>query len=126
MPIRLINASKDLNVGINRLVEFLHKKGIEVEANPNAKITDEQYDVLLAEFDKDKKIRKDATENQSLGKRHRKDEKRTIALEGYELPEEQRKKKKSEQEAIKAAVPKEMKPHVNVVGSIDLNNLNKK
>ena len=62
MPIRLIKVSKNLNVGINSLVEFLHKKGIEVEANPNAKIEDEQYDILIAEFGKDKNIRKEATE----------------------------------------------------------------
>jgi translation initiation factor IF-2 len=127
MPIRLINASKDLNVGINSLVEFLNKKGIEVEANPNAKITDGQYDVLLAEFDKDKKIRKAATETQARGKTHRKDEKReTVAIEGYELPEEQAQKKKAERETIKTEVPKEMKPQFNVVGTIDLDSLNKK
>ena len=31
MPVRLIKVSKNLNVGINTLVEFLHKKGIEIE-----------------------------------------------------------------------------------------------
>ncbi len=34
MPIRLIKVSKNLNVGINSLVEFLQQeKGIEIEAN---------------------------------------------------------------------------------------------
>ena len=127
MPIRLINASKDLNVGISSLVEFLQKKGIAVEANPNAKITDEQYDVLLAEFDKDKKIRKAALETRE--KTNRKDEKReTVAIEGYDLPKkEEAPKKKTEQEtSIKTEVPKTMKPQFNVVGSIDLDSLNKK
>jgi translation initiation factor IF-2 len=126
MPIRLINASKNLNVGINSIVEFLHKKGIEVEANPNAKITDGQYDILLAEFDKDKKIRMAAVETR--GKTSRKDDKReTIAIEGYELPEKQPPKKKSEKgNTIKTEVPKEMKPQFNVVGNIDLDSLNKK
>lgn len=125
MPIRLIKVSKNLNVGINSLVEFLHKKGIEVEANPNAKIEDEQYDILIAEFGKDKNIRREATETRE--KMHRRDEKReTVAIEGYELPEDQAPKKKVERETIEAEVPKEMRPHFNVVGNIDLDNLHKK
>ena len=126
MPIRLINASKDLNVGISSLVDFLQKKGIAVEANPNAKITDEQYDVLLAEFDKDKKIRKAALETRE--KTNRKDEKReTVAIEGYDLPKkEEAPKKKTENETIKTEVPQAMKPQFNVLGTIDLDSLNKK
>ena len=125
MPIRLIKVSKNLNVGINTLVEFLHKKGIEVEANPNAKIEDEQYDILIAEFGKDKNIRREATETRE--KMHRREEKReTVAIEGYELPEEQAPRKKAEKEVIETEIPKEMKPHFNVVGSIDLDNLGKK
>ena len=125
MPIRLIKVSKNLNVGINSLVEFLHKKGIEIEANPNAKIEDEQYDILIAEFGKDKNIRREATETRE--KMHRRDEKReTVAIEGYELPVEPAPKKKVEKETIETEIPKELKPHFNVVGSIDLDNLHKK
>ncbi len=125
MPIRLIKVSKNLNVGINSLVEFLHKKGIEIEANPNAKIEDEQYDILIAEFGKDKNIRREATETRE--KMHRRDEKReTVAIEGYELPEAPAPRKKVEKEVIETEVPNEMKPHFNVVGSIDLDNLHKK
>jgi len=72
MPIRLIKVSKNLNVGINSLVEFLHRKGIEIEANPNAKIEDEQYDILIAEFGKDRNIRREATETRE--KMHHRDE----------------------------------------------------
>lgn len=125
MPVRLIKVSKNLNVGINTLVEFLHKKGIEIEANPNAKIEDEQYDMLIAEFGKDKNIRNEATITRE--KLHRRDEKReTVAIEGYELPEQQLPKKKAEKEAIETEIPDELKPHFNVVGSIDLDNLHKK
>ena len=125
MPIRLIKVSKNLNVGINSLVEFLHKKGIEIEANPNAKIEDEQYNILIAEFGKDKNIRREATETRE--KMHRRDEKReTVAIEGYELPEDPAPRKKVEKEIIETQIPNEMKPHFNVVGSIDLDNLHKK
>ena len=93
MSIRLIKVSKNLNVGISSLVEFLHKKGIEVEANPNAKIEDEHYDILLKEFGKHKDIRQEAIETRE--KLQRRDDKREIvAIEGYELPEEQPAKKR--------------------------------
>ena len=124
MPIRLIKVSKNLNVGINSLVEFLHKKGIEIEANPNIKIEDEHYDILIAEFGKDKNIRKEATETRE--KMHRRDDKReTVAIEGYELPEDNVSKKAVEKETIETEVPQELKPQVNVIGSIDLDKLNK-
>ena len=126
MPIRLKKAATDLNVGVNTLVEFLQRKGIDAKQDPNAKITDEQYDVLLAEFDKDKKVRKAVLEERA--KIIRKDDKREIiAIEGYEMSEPAVPKKNIEKETpIKAEVPKEMEPHLNVVGKIDLGNLNKK
>ena len=100
MPIRLIKVSKNLNVGINSLVEFLHKKGIEIEANPNIKIEDEHYDILIAEFGKDKNIRKEATETRE--KMHRRDDKReTVAIEGYEDIS----KKATEKDTIETEVP---------------------
>ena len=78
MTQRLSKVAKNLNVGINNLVEFLHKKGITVESNPNTKISNEQYQLLIAEFSKDKKIKKEAEE--FIDKMHRKDgKKETIA-----------------------------------------------
>ena len=50
MTIRLNKVTRDLNVGITTVVEFLQKKGYTIEANPNTKITDEQYDLLVKEF----------------------------------------------------------------------------
>ncbi len=117
MAERLSKVARNLNVGINTLVEFLHKKGITVEANPNTKIEEEQYNLLVAEFSKDKKIKKEAIEN--LERMHRKDDKReTIAIEGYEIEEKPR--KKIEKETIKTEIPDDLKPKFNVVGSIDL------
>ena len=55
MPIKLIQVQRKLNVGINTVVEFLHKKGhpVEENANPNTRISDEQYALLVKEFGKD-------------------------------------------------------------------------
>ncbi len=117
MAERLSKVAKNLNVGLNTLVEFLHKKGITVEANPMTKIEEEQYNLLVAEFSKDKKIKKEAIDN--LERMHRKDDKReTIAIEGYEI--EEKPKKKTEKESIKTEIPDDLKPKFNVVGSIDL------
>ncbi len=55
MAVRLNKALKELNVGINTVAEFLQKKGKALEdASPNAKITDEQFALLMKEFGADK------------------------------------------------------------------------
>lgn len=116
MSIRLIEVARNLNVGIDTLAEFLQKKGIEVAAKPNTKIGEEQYNLLIAEFSKDKNIKKAAID--TLNKLHRKDEKReTVAIEGYEIEKE-----KPEKEVIKVEVPDNMLPKFNIVDSIDLDN----
>ena len=67
MSIRLNKATKECNVGLQTAVEFLQKKGFtEVEANPNSRISDEQYELLLKEFSPDKVLRKEVTEMQQL------------------------------------------------------------
>ncbi|MFM8743290.1 MAG: translation initiation factor IF-2, partial [Cytophagales bacterium] len=43
-------ASRKLNVGHNTILEFLAKKGITVENNPNAKLSPEQFNMLAKEF----------------------------------------------------------------------------
>ncbi|HEX5172492.1 MAG TPA: translation initiation factor IF-2 [Cyclobacteriaceae bacterium] len=48
--IRLSQAARKLNVGHNTILDFLAKKGYEVENNPNAKLTPEQFNLLSKEF----------------------------------------------------------------------------
>jgi translation initiation factor IF-2 len=48
--IRLSQAARKLNVGHNTILDFLGKKGFEVENNPNAKLTPEQFAILSKEF----------------------------------------------------------------------------
>lgn len=56
MTIRLNKVTRDLNVGITTVVDFA-EKGYTVEANPNTKITEEQYAALVKEFSKDKDLK---------------------------------------------------------------------
>lgn len=60
MPVRLSKVSKEFNVGLQRIVDTLQEQGHEVEANLNAKISDEQYDLLKAAFGADKEQRTEA------------------------------------------------------------------
>jgi Fic family protein len=48
--IRLGQASRKLNVGHNIILDFLSKKGYEIENNPNSKLTHEQYRLLTQAF----------------------------------------------------------------------------
>ena len=52
--IRINKLLKQFNIGLSDLVEFLHKKGFEVEENPNAKVSDECLPDLHKQFGKDK------------------------------------------------------------------------
>jgi translation initiation factor IF-2 len=47
---RLSQVARKLNVGRDTIVEFLGEKGMEVDRNPNAKITSEQYTLLAKEY----------------------------------------------------------------------------
>ena len=52
MP-RLSKVTKELNVGLQTCVDFLQKKGHTVENSLNAKINDEQYELLVMQFSQD-------------------------------------------------------------------------
>ncbi|MFN9582017.1 MAG: hypothetical protein ACK566_05005, partial [Bacteroidota bacterium] len=58
--IRISKAAKEIGIGVGTIVEHLLSKGHKVESNPNAKITEEQYQILLSDFQSDKKTNEDA------------------------------------------------------------------
>ena len=61
MSVRLNKVTKEFNIGLQTAVEFLQKKGFtEVEANPNYKISDEEFNLLQKEFSTDKGLRTEA------------------------------------------------------------------
>ncbi|MDA3910010.1 MAG: translation initiation factor IF-2 [Bacteroidales bacterium] len=47
---RLSKIAKEFNLGISTIVEFLEKKGIEIDTNPNSKVPEESYELLIKEF----------------------------------------------------------------------------
>ena len=51
---RLSKVARELNVGISTIVEFLGSQGKEVSSNPNTKIGQDLYMILLEEYQKEK------------------------------------------------------------------------
>lgn len=108
MPIRLNKVTKEFNVSISTIAEFLKKKGLgEIdESNLNTKISDEQFDALKKEFSSDKAEAE--LKDKMLQGRQRKEKKVDIALE--------------------APVSEPVMPEIQgpkILGKLDLDSLNK-
>jgi translation initiation factor IF-2 len=59
---RLNKVLRELNISIDRAVDFLESKGVEIEKSPNTKISQEVYDRLSDEFQTDATKREKAQE----------------------------------------------------------------
>ena len=118
MTIRLNKVTRDLNVGITTVVDFLQKKGYTIEANPNTKITDEQYAVLVKEFSKDKDLK---IESEKIIQERQNKERNKASVSIEDLQPETKKP-----EVIETVVPNDVRPKFKPVGKIDLDSFNKK
>ena len=102
-PIRLNKVLKELNISLDRAIEFLSSKNIEIEPRPTSKIDQYTYDLMLDEFQTDKSD-KDKLEEINIKKRKELEEKLAEEIKEEEL--------KSQKIAEKAA-DKELKPIEN-------------
>ncbi|MFW5890461.1 MAG: hypothetical protein ACOCTO_03585, partial [Marinilabiliaceae bacterium] len=75
---RLSKIAKECNVGINTIVDFLHKKGFEIESNPNTKVSEEMYDLLKKEYRSDLTVK---MESEKLVERKQKGKKSSVSIE---------------------------------------------
>jgi len=116
--IRLNKVLRELNISLDRVVEFLAQKNIEVEARPTTKITSEVYNVLLDEFETDKS-KKDASHEVGEVKRKEKENLRII----QEQKEQERLDLIAKKEALKTNRVALEKP--KSLGKIDLEALKK-
>jgi len=57
---RLSKVAKEFNVGISTIIEFLHKKGYEIDTNPNAKVSEDLYNILVKEYSSDINAKKES------------------------------------------------------------------
>ena len=58
--IRLSKAIKEFNVGKDIIVEFLAKKGFQIDPSPNTKLTAEMYELLVKEYQGEKEVKNEA------------------------------------------------------------------
>ncbi len=99
---RLSKVAKELNVGTNTLVEYLVLQGYKsIQDNPNFKINEEQYRILLKKFGKDKVVK----------------EKADTLKEQHKEQKERIQKTLKEQETLKTEIEK---PTLKILGKIDL------
>ena len=73
-PVRLNKVLKELNISLDRAVEFLSSKKINIEPRPTSKIDESTYRLLLDEFQTDKSD-KDELEKINIQKRKELEEK---------------------------------------------------
>ena len=108
--IRLNKVARDLNVGIQTLIDFLQKHGYGDETfTPNTQIDDKQHALLQREFNVDKNVKEGADKMLHVRQHKEKPAQRKVEAEG---------------ELIKTEEVK--RPQFKAVGKIDLDALNKK
>ena len=115
--IRINKVLRELNISLERAVDYLKDKGIVVESNPNTKISDDVYNVLCDQFAGDKGNKEASKE---VGEEKRK-EKEALRVEREKEIEDKRKhdeERLKSQEVIKARATVTGPVHI---GSIDLN-----
>ena len=115
--IRINKVLREFNISLERAVDYLKDKGIAIDANPNAKISDAEFNILQNQFSGDKG-KKEASLEVSEEKRK---EKEALRLEREKEIEDKRKiddERQKQQEVIKA---KANVVGLKKVGSIDLN-----
>ena len=96
-PVRLNKVLKELNISLDRAVDFLSSKKIDIEPRPTSKIDQDTYELLLAEFQTDKSD-KDKLEEINTQKKKELEEKQIIE---EKLQEKSDEKLEVEEEASK-------------------------
>ncbi|APX99319.1 translation initiation factor IF-2 [Lacinutrix venerupis] len=123
--IRLNKVLRELNISLDRAVEFLDSKGVEVEKRPTTKISEETYKILSDEFETDasKKMKSQAV---SEAKQKEKEDlriKREKAIEAKQKEEEAKAAAKAKEEEVVKATKTLSGP--KKVGKIDLDSKKK-
>ena len=113
--IRINKVLRELNISLDRAVDFLKEKDHEIEASPNAKISQEEYDVLCSQFSADKGKKVASLEVSEEKKKEKEALKKELEKE-VELKRQQDELQK--QEVIKARA---ILTGPKAIGKIDLN-----
>ncbi len=128
---RLSKAAREFNVGIQTIVEFLHKKGFDVSSDPNCKIPQEAYALIVKEYSSDLNVKKDA---EKIALKDKITQKKSLSIEDIEsLPEQEQTEQEDEILITDVSGPKNVidirteikKPEIKQVGKIDLDTVGK-
>ena len=128
--IRLSKLTREFNVGIHTIVEFLHKKGFDIDSNPNTKVSAEALQLLEKEYKVDFSIKK---ESEKISLKSHRPKKESISIDDFEDEEEETGEEpapkvvpeKKETKIEEAVIPVEKIDKFKVIGKIDLSTLNK-
>ena len=100
-PIRLNKVLKELNISLDRAVEFLSTNKIEIEPRPTSKIDQDVYNLLLDEFQTDKSD-KDKLEEINTKKRRELEEKQAKEKQAEEKQAEEKQAEEKQAEEKQA------------------------
>lgn len=123
---RLSKAAREFNVGISTIVEFLHKKGFDLDPNPNTKLPNEAYLLLVKEYSTDISVKKES-EKLILKDLHRKKE--SVSIDDVPGKPESEEAERDHEILVKdsSGLKKTVdlkgdvkKPDIKLVGKIDL------
>lgn len=121
MSVRLNRVTRVLKVGTSTIVEFLQRKGISIKEDANAKISEEQYEMLLKEFGKNLDIEKELSMLRNVETPQTKPQEQT---ELHKSAEKTPEKEVVQAESIGIEIPEDMLPKFKTVKKIDLDHLN--
>ncbi len=123
---RLSKAAREFNVGISTIVDFLHKKGFSLDQNPNTKIPQEAYLLLVKEYSTDIRAKK---ESENLGLKEFSKKRESLSIENIPEKEQVEEQEPEEEIIVKDSsglshnidIKTEIKKtELKVVGKIDL------
>ncbi|MCF6349876.1 MAG: translation initiation factor IF-2 [Flavobacteriaceae bacterium] len=112
---RLNKVLKEFNISLDRVVEFLASKNIDIEARPNTKIDEEIYNILSDAFETDKSRKVNSRE---IGEENRKEKEELRIAQEKEKEEKRLAKETREKELFKTE--SENISGIKKVGEIDL------
>ena len=123
---RLSKAAREFNVGISTIVEFLHKKGFDLDPNPNTKLPHEAYILLVKEYSTDISAKKES-EKLVFKDLHRKKE--SVSIDDFSEKTESEESEIDHDVLVKDSTVSKptvdlkteiKKPDIKLVGKIDL------
>ena len=135
--VRLSKLAKEINVGISTITDFLGKKGISIDANPNTKISPEVYEILMKEFSSEKNAK---AESEKLNLRNLRAKGESVSITDIDTEDEEDEQEEVEAEdeliikdtSLSRHKPEEKPeekvkiPEPKVLGKINLSDLEKK